>query len=80
MSKLLKLFERARNNPRTVRFDELDKLLVRAEFARRQSRKGTSHYVYTKGEKRVTVPFDQPYVKEAYVKEALEAIGDYFEE
>lgn len=80
MSKLEKLLAKIRNNPKTVRFEELDKILTRAGFARRQSRKGSSHFVYTKaGVMSVTVPFKTPYILAVYVEEAIVAIGDAFE-
>jgi len=82
LSKLEKLLEKVRNNPKAVRFEELEKLLLKAEFVKRQSGKGTSHYVYknpTTG-KKISIPFRQPYILETYVKEALVLIGDYFNE
>jgi predicted RNA binding protein YcfA (HicA-like mRNA interferase family) len=78
LSKLEKLLEKIRNNPKAVRFEELDKLLIRAGFKRRQSSKGSSHYYYTKDEKMISVPFRKPYILETYVLEAIELIGDYF--
>lgn len=72
MSQLEKLLERIRNNPKTVRFEELDKILVRAGFERRQPRGGSSHYNYVKGEKFLTVPRYKPYIKEIYVQRALD--------
>jgi hypothetical protein len=36
MNKLQKLLEKIKNNPKAVRFDELDRILVSAGFARRQ--------------------------------------------
>jgi hypothetical protein len=80
MSKLLKLLERIKSNPKTVRFEELDKLLTRAGFRRRQPRSGSSHYIYVKDGKILTVPYDQPHIKQIYIEKAIEAIGDYFEE
>ena len=68
MSKLEKLLERIKNSPKQVRFDELDKLLIKVGFERRQPRGGSSHYIYIKGSARVTVPFHQPHIGEAYVK------------
>jgi len=56
------------NNPKKVRFEELDKLLNRYGFERRQPRGGSSHYTYIKGTIRITVPFRQPHIGEAYVK------------
>ncbi len=78
MSKLEKLLERVRNNPKAVRFEELDKLLIRAGFTRRQSKKGSSHFYYTKDGKAISVPFKKPYILETYVLEAIDLIGDYF--
>jgi len=79
MSQLLKLFGRVRNNPKTVKFEELDKLLLAAEFKRRQPRSGSSHYFYSKDGKYLSVPRKSPYIKETYVEKAIEAIGDYFD-
>lgn len=79
MSQLLKLLERIKNNPKTVRFDELDKLLLRANFIKTQPRGGSSHYTYKKDGRRITIPFKQPYIKSEYVEQVIDAIGDYFE-
>lgn len=80
MSKLQKLYEKIKNNPKSVRFDELDKILLSAGFSRRQSRGGSSHYVYIKDGRIVTIPFRQPHILRVYVEDALDAIGDCFEE
>lgn len=74
MSKLEKLLQRIRNNPLQVRFVELDKILLNEGFNKRQPGGGSSHYIYTKGCKRLTVPFRKPYILEAYVKLAIKAI------
>lgn len=74
MSQLEKLLQRIINNPKTVRFDELDKILTKDGFTRRQSGKGTSHYVYTKETKGLVVPFNKPYVKQLYVERVIESI------
>lgn len=73
MSRLEKLYQRIKNSPKQVRFDELRKLLLRAGFKERQPRSGSSHYTYTKGGKVITVPKDNP-VKPEYVKEAIRAL------
>lgn len=79
MSQLQKLYERIKNNPKTVRFEELDKILIKAGFEKRQPRGGSSHYTYSiAGKMPLTVPFNQPYIKRIYVEKAIEAIGDYF--
>ena len=51
MSKLEKLLEKIKNNPKSVRFDELDRILTAAGFVRRQPKSGSSHYVYQREEK-----------------------------
>lgn len=68
-----KLYEKIRNNPKNVSFDEIDKLLVAGGFAHRC--KGTSHHIYTHPdlhgiEDAVTVPFNRP-ILEVYIKKAL---------
>ena len=79
MSQLEKLWERIKNNPKTVRFEELDKLLLKAGFIKRQSGKGTSHFYYTKEDKTLSVPYKNPYILRTYVEQVIELIGDYFE-
>lgn len=76
MSQWEKLLARIRNNPKTVTFDELDTLLQRAGFRRRQPRSGSSHYVYTKEDRILTVPKHSPYVKAVYVEQALRVLDE----
>lgn len=71
MTKLEKLLQKVKNNPKQVRFQELDKILIRSGFTRRQPGSGSSHYIYIKGKKRLTVPYRQPHVKTIYVERAL---------
>jgi len=74
MGKLEKLLLKIKNNPRQVRFDELDKILLEEGFKRRKPGGGSSHYIYTKGNVRLTVPYRKPHILEVYVKRAIEAI------
>ena len=77
MSQLVKLLERIRNNPKTVTFEELDKILCRDGYERRQPGGGSSHYIYRKkGQPPLTIPKKTPYVKEEYVKLVIEALAD----
>ena len=76
----MKFWLRIKNNPKTVTFDEIDKILCQANFARRQPRSGSSHYTYAKNGRILTVPKKKPYVTEIYIKQAIEAIGDCLEE
>lgn len=74
MGKLEKLYERAKRNPGSVRFDELDKLLRRWNFTRRQPRGGSSHYTYTRETVRLTVPRHGSTVSPEYVRAAIAAL------
>ena len=74
MSKLEKLLLRIKNNPKTVRFDELDKILISEGFTKRQPGGGSTHYTYSKGIIRLTVPYKKPYILETYVKLAISII------
>lgn len=76
MNKKAKRFKKAQQNPKTVDFQTLDNLLQHHGFSNRKPGSGGSHYVYTKGEKIITVPFKRPYVKETYVKRVLEIIEE----
>ena len=75
MSKLEKLLLRIKNNPKTVRFEDLDKILVNAGYERTQSRGGSSHYTYRKqANDPITIPYHKPYVREIYVRAFIRAL------
>lgn len=74
LSSLRKLYERALRNPGSVRFDELDRLLRRWGFVRRQPGGGSSHHVYTRGAVSLTVPRHGDAVKPVYVRRVMEAL------
>ena len=79
IGKLEKLLQKIKNNPKQVRFEELDKILARAGFERKQPRGGSSHYYYTKGALKISVPYRQPYILTAYVVatiKLLERMGE----
>lgn len=80
MGKLEKLYRKIKNNPKHVRFEELDKILSQAGFKRRQSHKGSSHYVYGKGDKIISVPYHEPHIKAHYVKEVITALEGAMED
>ncbi len=80
MSRLEKLLQRIRNNPKTVKFEEMEKLLIKAGFTKRQPRNGSSHSIYKKDGQLITIPYKNPYMKQTYVVEAMELIGEYFED
>ena len=64
------------NNPKTVRFEELDKILISQGFVCRQSGKGSSHYYYKKQGYSISIPYNKPYVLEVYVKKIVEVISE----
>ncbi|WP_206811107.1 type II toxin-antitoxin system HicA family toxin [Paradesulfitobacterium ferrireducens] len=75
MTKFDKLYAQIVNNPRDVKFEDLDKLLMRYGFERRQPRRGSSHYNYSHPDlaEVITIPFNRP-VKAVYVIQAIEAL------
>lgn len=75
----MKLWLRVKNNPKTVSFEEANKLLTKAGFTCRQPSGGSSHYIYKKDDRMVSVPKKQPYIHEEYIKQMIEVIGDLFE-
>lgn len=76
ITKKEKLINRIKNNPKTVKFEELDKLLQNVGFERRQPRGGSSHYTYGIADKILTVPCKKPYIKVIYVKMAIKLLED----
>jgi predicted RNA binding protein YcfA (HicA-like mRNA interferase family) len=74
MSKKDKALDRIRNNPKNVRFEDLQAILEDFGFSVRH-RTG-SHAVFFHGKHVVVVPFRKPFVKVAYVRLALTAIDD----
>jgi len=76
MSKLEKLLQRIKNNPKTVRFEDLDKILVNAGYERTQPRSGSSHYTYRKlACEPITIPYHRPYIREIYVQIVIRALN-----
>ncbi|MBN2548927.1 MAG: hypothetical protein JXB15_07205 [Anaerolineales bacterium] len=75
MSKREKELEKFRNNPKNVRFEELEALLIYLGFEKRQE--STSHAVFSiQGRPPITIPRRKPFLKAYYVKLALQAIDD----
>ncbi len=75
MAKKEKRLKKIFQNPKAVSFKDLDKVLKSCGFEVRQPGSGSSHYIYTKGDAQISVPFKRPYVKEVYVKRVIELIG-----
>ena len=76
ITKKEKLLNRIKNNPITVKFEELDKILQDVGFERRQPNGGSSHYTYGLDNKILTVPYKKPYIKVIYVKMAIKLLED----
>jgi len=74
MGRLKKLLEKIKNNPKQVRFEELDKILEGSGFTKRQPRGGSSHFIYVKGTARIVIPYCQPHIKAFYVERALKLL------
>ena len=77
LSQWEKLLERIRNNPKTVTFEEVAKILCKLGYEQRQPGGGSSHYTFRKpGKPPLTIPRKSPYVKEEYVKLVIAAIDE----
>ncbi|MEG6566499.1 type II toxin-antitoxin system HicA family toxin [Thermoanaerobacterium saccharolyticum] len=74
MSKKEKLIEKIKNNPKTVRFEEIDKILLDIGFVRTQPSKGSSHYTYHFENLTITIPYKRPYIKVVYVKQIIKLL------
>ena len=72
MTKREKALSRIKENPKNVRFSELDRILLDIGFEKRQ--KG-SHAVYSyPGYSPITVPSRKPFLLQVYVKNAVQVI------
>ena len=78
MSQTEKLLERFRQNPRNVRFEEMDKLLLSLGFEKRQ--KGSHATYILKGQGRITIPLRKPFILPVYVKEVLSLLAEMTQE
>jgi hypothetical protein len=84
-----KALDKMRQNPRSVRFDEIDKVLNWYGFTRSQPGGGSSHYIYkvkVRGHKfRLTVAYHRPFMGQKAVRgvltvlDELEALGVGFD-
>ncbi len=74
MNKSEKLLKKIRQNPKNVRFKDIDKLLLSLGFEKRQR---GSHATYVlKNQGRITVPFRKPFILPVYVKEVLKLLDE----
>ncbi len=72
MSKKEKALARISQNPKHVRFEELESILLRLGFKKRQA--GTSHAMFILGKHIINIPKRKPFVKPKYVGLMLEAL------
>jgi len=80
MSRAEKLLQKIKNNPKTVPFHDLDRVLIGHGFTRRIPRSGSSHTIYALGQHQISVPYKRPYVREVYVRHVLEILDQIDEE
>lgn len=73
MSKREKLLKKLRNNPKNIKFETIQKLLLSFGFKERQPKGGSSHYTYTLDSIIITVPKHKP-VNSIYVKKVIKII------
>ena len=79
MSKRDKLLQAMRNNPKNVRFETIQTILLSHGFTETAPGGGSSHYTFCKGIYRVTVVKDKP-VNSIYIKQAINIIDKLEEE
>ncbi len=68
MTKADKRIQKMRRNPKNVRFDDVDAVLLALGFQKRQR---GSHAIYTLNRWRITIPTRKPFILSVYVKELL---------
>jgi hypothetical protein len=73
MSKQDKLLAKIRNNPKNIKFETIQKILLNYGFTETKPGGGSSHYTYHKGIYRITVPKDKP-VNQIYIKQMIKII------
>lgn len=78
MKKTEKLLIKIENNPKNVRFEEIEQVFLSKGFEERQARRGSSHYIFYHKELERIVTIPKPHksknVKPVYIKKALTAI------
>lgn len=76
ISRKEKLIKKMKNNPKAMRFEELDKVLKDVGFSCRQPKGGSSHYTYVLEDKLLTVPYNRPFIKVIYIKIAIRILEE----
>ena len=68
-----KQLQQIKNNPTDISFREIEKILINAGFTKRGPGKGSSHFTFTKGSHRITIPYAKP-IGKIYIKKTTELI------
>ena len=76
MTRKEKLLQKMKNNPKSVKFEDIDKIMREVGFERRQPSRGSSHYTYSYKDKTLTVPYNRPFIKVIYIKMALQILEE----
>jgi len=74
MSKKEKALAKLRQNPKHVRFEEIERILLGLGFRKRQD--STSHAMFILGKHILNIPKRKPFVKAKYVGLVLEALDN----
>jgi predicted RNA binding protein YcfA (HicA-like mRNA interferase family) len=72
MSKLEKLFQRLKNNPKNATFAQIEKLLLQENFI--LDRIAGSHHIFKRDSITFVIPVHKNKVKSVYVKRVIELI------
>ena len=79
MSRHEKALKKVKQNPKNVRPEELERLLLRSGFEKRRG-KGSHSTYKRKGFRPITITYKKPFLKPHYVKLALQAIERIIED
>ena len=60
MSQWDKLLARLKTLDTYLRFEELEKILLRYGYNKTQSKRGSSHYIFRKGQSKIVIPKHKP--------------------
>lgn len=72
MTRRLKVYDKVKNNPKDVKFNDLKNLLLEKGFDLKRS--SGSHFIFSKDEIVFVIPTHNNKVKEIYVKRVIDII------
>jgi len=75
MSKATKLLEKFRQNPKNVRYEDFETLLLHLGFQKRRSAGSLVVFTYL-GQAPLTIPINEPFLKAVYVKQVITLIDE----